>query len=261
MGEMDFFSADSKSVVNPKDMVRAFTHQKGEGSGELFLENLALVTFSSQDLHSIVQSRQQAHLIGTWRNRNPRIYRGQGWVAVQSPFGAPGTIMLLEELVAFGVRCIILLGYCGTIQKGVFIGDLVLPLEAIREEGTSYHYLPKGEKSLPDLGIQRKLFDSIGRIGLPLHQGTIWTTDAPYRETTEKVRRYRMEGVLAVEMEMAAVFAFGKAAKISVGAILIVSDEVREEGWQIGFFSPQIRSTRKRVIEAFIHHLPELVSP
>ena len=169
--------------------------------------------------------------------------------------------MLLEELVAFGVRCIILLGYCGAIQKGVFIGDLVLPLEAIREEGTSYHYLPKGEKSLPDLEIQRKLFDSIGRIGLPLHQGTIWTTDAPYRETTEKVRRYRREGVLAVEMEMAAVFAFGKAAKISVGAILIVSDEVREEGWQIGFFSPQIRSTRKRVIEAFIHHLPELVSP
>ena len=171
MGEMDFFSGDLKSVVNPRDMVRAFTHQKGEASSELFLENLALVTFTSQDLHSIVQSRQQARLVGTWRNRNPRIYRGQGWVAVQSPFGAPGTIMLLEELVAFGVRRIILLGYCGTIQKGVFIGDLVLPLEAIREEGTSYHYLPKGEKSLPDLEIQRKLFDSIGRIGLPLASG------------------------------------------------------------------------------------------
>jgi uridine phosphorylase len=258
---MDFFSGDLESVVNPEDMVRAFTHQKGETSCELSLENLALITFTSQDLYSIVQSREQARLIEAWRNRNPRIYRGKGWVAAQSPLGAPGAVMLLEELVAFGVKRIILLGYCGTIQNGVFLGDLVLPLEAIREEGTSYHYLARGEKSLPDPGIQKNLVDSIGRIGLPLHQGTIWTTDAPYRETAEKVRRYRMEGVLAVEMEMAAVFAFGKAAKISVGAILIVSDEVREEGWKIGFFSPQIRSTRKRVIEAFIHHLPELLSP
>jgi uridine phosphorylase len=258
---MDFFSDDLESLVNPRDMVRAFTREKGEASGELFLENLALVTFTSQDLYSIVRSRQELHLIGSWRNRNLSIYRGKGWIAAQSPLGAPAAIMLLEELVAFGVRRIILLGYCGTIQKEIFIGDLVIPLEAIREEGTSYHYLPKDEKSLPDLGIQRKLVDFIGRIGLPVHRGTIWTTDAPYRETTEKVKRYRMEGVLAVEMEMAAVFAFGKAAKISVGAVLIVSDEVREEGWQIGFFSPRIRSTRKRVIEAFNQHLPELVSP
>lgn len=242
-------------------MVMAFARQKGEVPGDLFLESLALVTFTSQDLNLIVQPPRQARLIGSWRNRNPRIYRGQGWVAVQSPLGAPGTIMLLEELVAFGVMRIILLGYCGTIQKGVSVGDLVLPLEAIREDGTSYHYLPKGEKSQPDLGIQKKLFDSMDSNGVPLHQGPIWTTDAPYRETTEKVRRYRMEGVLAVEMEMAAVFAFGKAAKISVGAMLIVSDEVREEGWQIGFFSPKIRSTRKRVIEGILHHLPELASP
>jgi uridine phosphorylase len=257
---MDFFSNDSTSVVNPKDMVRAFTYQTEGASGDLSLENLALITFTSQDLHFLVQSPQQARLIGTWKNRNPRMYRGQGWVAVQSPLGASGTVMLLEELVAFGVRCIVLLGYCGTIQKGVFLGDLVLPLEAIREEGTSYHYLPKGEKSLPDLEVQRRLFDCVNPIGVPLHQGPIWTTDAPYRETPEKVRRYEMEGVLAVEMEMAAVFAFGKAAKISAGAVLIVSDEVREKGWRIGFFSPQIRSTRKRVIEAIIHHLPSLVS-
>ena len=70
-----------------------------------------------------------------------------------------------------------------------------------------------------------------------------------------------MEGVLGVEMEMAAVFAFGKAAGISVGAILIVSDEVREEGWHIGFFSPQIQSTRKRVIESSSTTFLRWVSP
>jgi uridine phosphorylase len=168
--------------------------------------------------------------------------------------------MLLEELAAFGVRRTVLLGYCGSLQKRIATGDVILPIEAIREEGTSYHYLPEGEKSSPDPRIQKKLADWMGMRGLSFHEGTIWTTDAPYRETPEKIRRYRMEGVLGVEMEMAAVFAFGKVRGISTGAMLLVSDEVREEGWDIGFFSPQIQSTRKRVIDLLIHHLPEMIS-
>ena len=100
----------------------------------------------------------------------------------------------------------------------------------------------------------------MSREGLSFHQGTIWTTDAPYRETPEKIRRYCGEDVLAVEMEMAAVFAFGRARGISTGAVLLVSDEVREEGWKIGFFSAELQSTRKQAIELLIHHLPEIVS-
>ena len=257
---MDFFSCDLGSVVNPKEMVEAFTLQKGESSEALLLESLAIVTFTSQDLHRFVQSCQQAAPIEAWKNRNPRIYRGDGWIAVQAPYGAPGTIMLLEELVAFGVRRIVLLGYCGAIQKKISLGDIILPVEAIREEGTSYHYLPEGGKISPDPRVQKKLADWTGATGLSFHEGTIWTTDAPYRETVEKIRRYRREGVLGVEMEMAAVFAFGRARGISTGAILLVSDEVREEGWRIGFFSPQIQPTRKRAIDLLIHHLPDMKS-
>jgi uridine phosphorylase len=257
---MDFFSRDLQSVVNPSEMVRAFTRQKAKSLEALFLESLALITFSSQDLHGLVQSIQQASPIEAWSNRNPRIYRGEGWIAAQAPYGAPGTIMLLEELVAFGVRRTVLLGYCGAIQKKISIGDVVLPMEAIREEGTSYHYLPEGEKSCPDPTIQKKLSNWTAMTDLSFHEGTIWTTDAPYRETPEKIRRYRSEGVLGVEMEMAAVFAFGKARGISAGAMLLVSDEIREEGWRIGFFSPQVNTARKRAIEILIHHIPEMIS-
>jgi len=257
---MDFFSRDFQSVVNPREMVRAFTLRKGEPPEALLLENLALITFTPEDLQRFVQSNQQAKLIEAWRNRNPRIYRGEGWIALQAPYGAPGTIMLLEELVAFGVRRAVLLGYCGSIQRKISMGEVILPIEAIREEGTSYHYLPEGEKSSPDPRIQKNLSDWMTRRGLPFHEGTIWTTDAPYRETPEKIGRYREEGVLAVEMEMAAVFAFGRARGISIGAILLVSDEVREEGWNIGFFSTEIQSTRKRVIDLFVDHLPKMIS-
>ncbi|HSB07545.1 MAG TPA: nucleoside phosphorylase [Thermodesulfobacteriota bacterium] len=257
---MDFFTHDPHSVVDPREMVMAFTRPQEDLERELSLENLALITFTLQDLHGIVQSRHQAKPIEAWKNRNSRIYRDEGWIVVQSPYGAPGTIMLLEELVAFGVRQAVFLGYCGTIRKGVGIGDIVLPTEAIREEGTSYHYLPNGEKSLPDPEVQRKLADCIGRTGLLFHQGTVWTTDAPYREAPEKIKRYSREGVLGVEMEMAAAFAFGKARGVSVGAALIVSDKVSEKEWQIGFFSPKVKSTRKQLIEVLTEHIAEIIS-
>jgi len=257
---MDFFSNDPHSVVDPRKMVMTFTRHQGILEGELSLEYLALITFTLQDLHWIVQSSQQAKPIGAWKRRNSQIYREEGWIAVQSPYGAPGTIMLLEELIAFGVRQAVFLGYCGAIREEISIGDIVFPTGAVREDGTSYHYLPKGEKSRPDPKIQRKLVNSMGGTGLLFHQGRIWTTDAPYRETPEKIRRYGREGVLGVEMEMAAAFAFGKAKGVSVGAVLIVSDKVTEKEWQIGFFSQKVKSTRKQVIDVLIEQVRELIS-
>jgi len=257
---MDFFSDDPHSVVSPRDRVMALTPPGRDLSRELSLESLAFITFTSQDLQGLIQWGQPSKPVESWRNRNYRIHRGEGWIAVRSPYGAPGTVMLLEELVAFGVRRAVFLGYCGALQTEIDVGDIILPLEAIREEGTSYHYLPKGERSLPDLEVQGRLLDWMGGIGLSLHSGTVWTTDAPYRETPEKVRRYCAEGVLGVEMEMAAAFAFGKAKGISVGSVLMVSDEVRERGWHLGFFSSQIQSAREKVVQVLLAHLPEMAS-
>jgi purine-nucleoside phosphorylase len=258
-GGMDFFSKDSSSIVNPKEMVTAFTHSKGESTLELSLEKMAILTFTSPDLQGMIQSGLPAKPVEAWRNRIPRIFRGEGWIAVRSPYGAPGTVMLLEELVAFGVRRVLLMGYCGALRKEIHIGDIILPLDAIREEGTSHHYLPKGRRICPDPSVQNQLSGWMKSAGLSFHQGTVWTTDAPYRETPEKVRRYCSEGVLGVEMEMAAAFAFGKARGISVGSVLIVSDEVREGGWRIGFFSPEIQTARVKMIQILRDHLHEMV--
>jgi uridine phosphorylase len=262
---MDFFSEDPHSVVSPRGRVMALTPPGKSLSQELSLEGLAFITFTSQDLQRLIQSGLPSKPVEAWRDRGFRIFRGQvrdeGWIAVRSPYGAPGTVMLLEELVAFGVKRAILLGYCGALLEGIEIGDIVLPVEAVREEGTSYHYLPKNEKSCPDLALQHQLSDWIGGVGLSTLRGRVWTTDAPYRETPEKVRAYRAEGVLGVEMEMAAAFAFGKAKGISVGSVLIVSDQVREGEWHVDFFSPRIQSAREKVAQALLGHLPELVAP
>jgi uridine phosphorylase len=255
---MDFFNDDPCSVVNPKELVMAFAPPGRSLSGEFDLERLALVTFTAHDLRRLVEGGQQDKPVEAWRNRGRRIYRGNGWIGVRSPYGAPGTVVLLEELAAFGVKRVLFLGYCGAIKREIRVGDIVLPLEAIREEGTSYHYLPGEERSRPDLSLQNQVSHWLEGLGFPTFQGTIWTTDAPYRETTEKVGRYCEEGVLGVEMEMAAAFAVGRVKGISVGAVLLVSDEVRQGGWHAGFLSPAIQSTREKVIEALRVRVPEM---
>jgi len=236
----------------------SFNPPERGSSEELSLEGLALIAFTSHDLQGFIRETPQSKAKKAWRNRSRLIYRKEGWIAVRSPYGASGTVMLLEELVVFGVRRAVFLGYCGSLQERIDIGDIVLPLEAIREEGTSYHYLPKGEKSCPDLTIQNRLSNWLGKTGLPCFRGTIWTTDAPYRETSQKVRGYCAEGVLGVEMEMAAAFAFGRVKEISIGSVLLVSDKVREKAWHAGFFSPKLQSTREKAIETLLSHLPEL---
>jgi uridine phosphorylase len=172
-------------------------------------------------------------------------------MACPLPLGAPCAAMALEELIAFGVQEAICWGYCGSLQDDIGVGHVVLPSSAIREEGTSYHYLPEVAEATPDQLVQQRLSVSLAREGLGCHQGPIWTTDAPYRETREKVCRYRNAGILAVDMEMAALFAVARVRGISLGAALLVSDRVSDEGWTPGFRTAALKTARARWVKAF----------
>jgi uridine phosphorylase len=255
---MKFFCNDSHSLVHPRAMVEFFAASNARDSQGLFLKELALITFTPGDLRKLTQG-QGVRKNEAWGKRNNRMYEGEGWIATQSPFGAPNAVMLLEELIAFGVRRAVFLGYCGSLQKGMEVGEIIVPMEAVREEGTSYHYLPAGEHSLPDRFLQQQMAGWMQGLDARVHTGKIWTTDAPYRETLTKVDRYRSEGVLGVEMEMSAVFALGMARGISVGAILLVSDCLSETGWDIGFYSPALKSASERVIRILQSHVQEMV--
>jgi uridine phosphorylase len=255
---MKFFSDDPSSIVQAGEMVRFFTSTDPGYLHTLLLGGLALITFTSQDLRKLTAG-EGIKRNASWRNRNNRIYTGEGWIVTQSPFGSPNAVMLLEELVAFGVRRAIFLGYCGSLQEKIAVGDVVVPIETVREEGTSYHYLKNHEKSLPDQTLQHQLFEWMDKIPLRVHRGKIWTTDAPYRETFKKVNHYREEGILGVDMEMSAVFALGMARHISVGGMLLVSDVLRGTAWNIGFRSPALKITRDTVIQNLLTHVREMI--
>ena len=157
-------------------------------------------------------------------------------------------VMLLEQLIALGARRLLYLGFCGAIIPSYRIGDLFLPVQAVREEGTSYHYLPADVVPCASPHMQAVLHAQAQQRQLPVQQGPIWTTDAPYRETPLKIQQFQEAGVHAVAMEMAALFAVGQYRQCEVGALLVVSDECYHAIWKPGFGASRLRQACDEVV-------------
>ena len=174
-----------------------------------------------------------------------------GGYAIAGPYiGAPYGVMLMESLIAKGARNIVILGWCGAISASLTPGDLLVPDCALVDEGTSRHYM-KLEKErpqvAPDFQLSGKLADHLAAAGEKVHQAPVWTTDAIYRETPEKVAWFRKKGALAVEMECSALFAAAAFRKVRAAALLIVSDTLATENgdWDPGFRRKRFKTMRK----------------
>lgn len=175
-----------------------------------------------------------------------RIFRVKGQksegISLAGPFlGAPQAVMVMEKIVALGAKRICVFGWCGSLQPDLRIGDFVIPLRALAEEGTSKHYPVGKKKPGTDPGLNQILERALHRGGLPSRKGTVWTTDAPYRETASKVTAYREKGVLAVDMEMSALMTLAAYRSVKVSGLLVVSDELFDLKWHRGFASPIFR--------------------
>ncbi len=251
---MDFFDSEKESRVKAREMVKLFTISHGVSEQDLSLPPLAIVTFGRRMLNGLVHMARGSR-IEAWHGRNPSLFLAKVGkrrvVLTRSPYGAPGAVILLEELIAFGVRQIVFVGYCGSIRDEVGLGEIVLPTAAVREEGTSYHYLPMGEACRPDMTLLDSLHQWLQQRGMRVRAGPVWTTDALYRETDRKIERYRGQGVLAVDMEISALFAVGVVRKVGVVAMLLVSDHFSRSHWTPGFFDPLVLE-KERVINGVV---------
>jgi len=228
-----------------------------KGSGTPNLGPVAVLVSSTADLKNLCRLMK---LDGS-DSRDlfiSRLYREESspGFSVVGPFvGAPYAVMILETLVAWGVREVIFFGWCGAVSPSVEIGDIILPTGSFVDEGTSGSY--KKEKngiSYPSYTLKHKVKAGLTSHGLPFHEGLVWTTDAIYRETEEKIRYYQERNALAVEMETSAVFTVGRFRNIEVYAILVVSDELSKFEWKPGFSKKRFRKSRISVCEV-IHDL------
>ena len=154
-------------------------------------------------------------------------------------FGAPTAVMTLEELAAFGIKKFVNLGTAGGLQQNLNAGDIVVCDRAIRDEGTSFHYLPAEEYAVPCSRLTENLCAAFERKDVQYLKGTSWTTDAPYRETIDQLRQYRADGVATVEMEISALFAVGAYRGVGVSSALVISDLLSEGSWHQEYHSAE----------------------
>lgn len=166
----------------------------------------------------------ETYLLGKTRNRMA--------VAGQFGVGAPVIGVLVEEFAAWGVAEFIWLGIAGGLQPSLNCSDLVLVETAVRDEGTSHHYLPAAATVAASEELTTWVETAVRPTNLPLHKGSTWTTDAPYRETAAAVDHYQQQGVQTVEMEVAALFAVAQHCQKQAAALLAVSDSLANGIWQ-----------------------------
>lgn len=155
-----------------------------------------------------------------------------GRVAVIHPgLGAPMAAAFLEEAIALGCRKFVACGGAGVLNREIAVGHVVIPTGAVRDEGTSYHYLPPAREVSAHPQAVTAIETVLQRHGIPYLAGKTWTTDAIYRETPARIARRREEGCITVEMEAAAFFAVAQFRGVPFGQLLYGGDDVSGDVW------------------------------
>lgn len=196
-----------------------------------------------QEVIDKVVAEHQARMVveNRWENGIHPIYeidyRGQRLAFFHPGIGGPLAAALLEEAIGTGCQKFIVCGGCGVLEKGLGVGQLVVVTAALRDEGTSYHYLPAGREVIANPQGVIALEAVLTRQGLPYCLGKTWTTDAPYRETRTMITQRLSEGCIAVEMEAASLMAVAEFRGVMLGQVLYGGDDLSgaewdERGWQ-----------------------------
>jgi uridine phosphorylase len=145
--------------------------------------------------------------------------------------GAPFAVLIAEQLFASGCRLLISMTSAGQLAALRPPPYFVLIDKALRDEGTSYHYLPPAEFSHADAALLARMDGAFAHLTVPVERGATWTTDAPFRETAETIATMARKGLLAVEMEAAALYAFAAARQKPVLCFAHVTNQMaRSEG-------------------------------
>jgi len=156
-------------------------------------------------------------------------YQGRTLACCLSSVGAPGTVAMLEEAIAYGVNKFVVFGSCGGLVPHVEEGGLIVPSAAYRDEGTSYHYaLSSDYISIPSAVKTAQILTDLG---VPHTVAKVWTTDGFYRETKTNMAKRVAEGCVAVDMEASAVAALAQFRSVDIHQFLWTADSLDASGW------------------------------
>ncbi len=174
------------------------------------------------------------------------VYKNIGFVRMTG-IGAPNAATVLEELIALGGKEFINVGTAGGLHsEGIFLCE-----KALRDEGTSYHYLAHGDFVFPDKKLTEDFENCLKKNNLEFFKGATWTIDAPYRETKAEVEKYSKQGIKTVEMEASALFAVADYRKVKIASAFVVSDLLGKK-WEPKFHKFNVRKAQGKLIDAAV---------
>jgi uridine phosphorylase len=153
---------------------------------------------------------------------------GMTYGIVPRTIGGPYAVLVAEQMAVSGARLVLGLTSAGRVAQSMPVPGLVVATRAVRDEGTSYHYLAAAAFVDAPAEVAKVLESELLTQELPVLSGTVWTTDAPYRETKAQLAEYAKAGVLAVEMQAASLFAFSKSRGLPVGVVACVTNSVEQ---------------------------------
>lgn len=160
------------------------------------------------------------------RDRNMTSATSENITIINFGMGSPNAATIIDLLSAISPKALLFLGKCGGLKAKNKLGDLILPIAAIRSEGTSDDYLPIEVPALPAFQLQRAVSTSIRDHGRDYWTGTVFTTNKRVWEYDERFKKYlRKTRAMAIDMETATIFIVGFANEIPSGALLLVSDQ------------------------------------
>ena len=149
----------------------------------------------------------------------------------QPGIGSPLAAAFLEEAIAKGASKFIICGGAGVLDSAHHVGKLLVPTSAIRDEGTSYHYMPPSYEVAPTRNALDAIKTTLAAAGVPFELTKTWTTDAIYRETKSKIQLRKDAGCGCVEMEASALFAVARFRNVELAQILYAGDDLSGEFW------------------------------
>lgn len=160
------------------------------------------------------------------------IYGGREIAFYMSPVGAPACVSCFEEAAAMGAEKFVFFGCCGILDDEAAKDRIIVPTGAVRDEGTSYHYLLPDKEIRPDSHSAKILKDCLEASGYPYVCGRIWTTDAIYRETPPQIKARKDEGCIAVDMEYSALLAAARFRDLPFVQFFFGADSLDNPTWQ-----------------------------
>ena len=160
-------------------------------------------------------------------------YKGTDIAFYLSRVGAPACVAGFEEIIAMGAKKYVLFGSCGVLDDDKVKDNIIVPVSAVRDEGTSYHYISSSPEIEADVHSVQALENVLRNCGFPYIKGKTWTSDAIYRETLSAIQERQQEGCLAVEMECASMLAVSKYRHIPFIQFLYGADNLSSETWEI----------------------------